>query len=211
MDARFVWIIIACLFGERRCSRPEVSGRLGGGRRLHGCVSTTHVRRYAPMSATQELIGMNLKRAPRTHAGRLELLDALMDSYLHWRDECRAVAESYRNWRSAPRLARDVAFGEYLAALDREEHAACSYRRVVARAQVTQRYARHIVTRDSKGLDQMCICFERGTAIRVNPGQELARRDSAPARRTTRLSAPCHAGMSLAGDGRGVRHAAILL
>jgi hypothetical protein len=74
---------------------------------------------------------MNLKRASRPRAPRLEFLDALMDSYLHWRDESRAVAESYRNWRCAPRPRRDVAFDEYLAALDREEHAARGYRRMV--------------------------------------------------------------------------------
>jgi hypothetical protein len=74
---------------------------------------------------------MNLKRRSRPRAPRLEFLDALMDSYLHWRDESRAVAESYRAWRFAPRPHRDVAFDEYLAALDREEHAACGYRRVV--------------------------------------------------------------------------------
>jgi hypothetical protein len=77
------------------------------------------------------LIALKLKRAPRTHAARLDLLDALMDSHLHWRDECRAVAESYRNWRFAPGPRRDGAFAEYLAALDREEHAACGYRRAV--------------------------------------------------------------------------------
>ena len=78
---------------------------------------------------------MNLKRAPRRRAARLELLDVLMDSYLRWRDESRAVAESYRNWRSAPRRCRDVAFDEYLAALDREERAACGYRRAVEQTQ----------------------------------------------------------------------------
>ncbi len=78
---------------------------------------------------------MNLKRPPRTRAARLEFLDALMDSYLRWRDESRAVAESYRNWRAAPRRDRDVAFGEYLAALDREEHAAGGYRRAVEQTQ----------------------------------------------------------------------------
>ena len=86
-----------------------------------------------PLAPTQELIEMKLKRPPRTRGARLELLDALMDSYLRWRDESRAVADSYRNWRSAPRRSRDVAFDEYLAALDREEHAACGYRRVVER------------------------------------------------------------------------------
>jgi len=78
---------------------------------------------------------MHLKRAPRTQSARLELLDALMDSYLHWRDESREVGESYRKWRCASRLGRDGAFDEYLAALDREEHAACGYRRVVEQAQ----------------------------------------------------------------------------
>jgi hypothetical protein len=76
---------------------------------------------------------MNLKRQPRTQAARLEFLDALMDSYLHWRAESRAVAESYRNWRSATPPDRDGAFDEYVAALDREEHAAGGYRRASSR------------------------------------------------------------------------------
>jgi hypothetical protein len=78
---------------------------------------------------------MNLKKAPRTTAAPLERLDMLMDSYLYWRDESRAVAELYRTWRFAPRPDRDGAFHEYLAALDREEHAARCYRRAVERTQ----------------------------------------------------------------------------
>jgi hypothetical protein len=78
---------------------------------------------------------MNLKRAPRAHDARLARLDALMGSYLHWREESRAVAESYRNLRSASRPGRDGAFDDYLAALDREERAACAYRRVVEQRQ----------------------------------------------------------------------------
>jgi hypothetical protein len=74
---------------------------------------------------------MNLKRAPRDRHPRLELLDALMDSYVQWRDESRAVAESYRGWHFAIASDRDGAFHDYLAALDREEDAACDYRRVV--------------------------------------------------------------------------------
>jgi len=77
---------------------------------------------------------MILKRAPRTREG-LARLDAVMDSYLQWRAESRAVDELYRTWRSAPRPSRDVAFDEYLAALDREEHAARGYRRVVQETQ----------------------------------------------------------------------------
>jgi hypothetical protein len=87
-------------------------------------------RDYRP-ERTQELTGMNLKRAPRDRSPRLELLDALMDSYVQWRDESRAVAESYRDWHSAAAPHRDAAFDDYLAALDREEDAACDYRRNV--------------------------------------------------------------------------------
>jgi hypothetical protein len=54
-----------------------------------------------------------------------------MDGYVHWRDEGRAVQESYRRWQTAGREERDDAFDRYVAALDREEHAAHDYRRVV--------------------------------------------------------------------------------
>jgi hypothetical protein len=80
---------------------------------------------------------MNLKGAPRNRTARLERLDTLMDSYLHWRDANRAVAESYRSWGSAARPDRDVAFDEYVAALDREEHAAWGYWRVVEQSERT--------------------------------------------------------------------------
>jgi hypothetical protein len=77
---------------------------------------------------------MKLKRAPRDRSPHLELLDALMDSYAQWRDRSRAVAESYRDWHSAAAPDRDAAFNDYLAALDREEDAACDYGRVVEQA-----------------------------------------------------------------------------
>jgi hypothetical protein len=80
---------------------------------------------------------MNLKRPPRYGKSRLELLDTLMDGYVQWRDESRAVAESYRTWHSAASSERDVAFDRHVAALDREEHAACGYRRVVEQAHET--------------------------------------------------------------------------
>ena len=77
---------------------------------------------------------MNLKRPRPLGTRSLEFLDASMDSYLKWRAESRAVADSYRNWRSAADTESGVAFDQYCAALDREEHAACGYRRVVERA-----------------------------------------------------------------------------
>lgn len=83
---------------------------------------------------------MNLKRPPRNphhrpereyDATRLALLDTVMDSYVRWRDESRSVQESYRQWQTAGREERSDAFDRYVTALDREEHAAHGYRRVV--------------------------------------------------------------------------------
>jgi hypothetical protein len=85
---------------------------------------------------------MNLKRPPRNPQGHvdqqtaerhLELLDTVMDRYMQWRDESRAVQGSYRRWQTAGREERDDAFDRYLGALDREEQAAHGYRLVVER------------------------------------------------------------------------------
>ncbi len=70
---------------------------------------------------------MNLKRSRPRPASRLDLLDTVMDSYVNWRNKSRAVDESYRRWTVATGGERGVAFDQYLAALDREEHAAHGY------------------------------------------------------------------------------------
>jgi hypothetical protein len=49
-----------------------------------------------------------------------------------WREECAAVASSYQNWSRAESDDRALAFSAYVAALDREELAAGSYRRLIA-------------------------------------------------------------------------------
>ena len=77
---------------------------------------------------------MNLKRSPQRDSHRLDLLEATKASYANWRGESRAVDESYWTWSSAVGPERDAAFDRYVAALDREEHAACGYRRLVDRA-----------------------------------------------------------------------------
>jgi hypothetical protein len=74
---------------------------------------------------------MNLKRATDRGEARVDNLHAVVDSYVNWRHETRAVAESYRSWRCAAAGERGAAFERYVAALDREERAACGYRRVL--------------------------------------------------------------------------------
>ena len=74
---------------------------------------------------------MNLKRSTDRGETHLAILDAVMDSYVNWRREARAVAESYRSWRCTAPDERGTSFDRYLAALDREERAAGGYRRVL--------------------------------------------------------------------------------
>jgi hypothetical protein len=81
-----------------------------------------------------ELIVMNLKR-PSVVAPVSEIIDAVMDGYVTWREESAAVRAAYDNWRRAASGSRAVAFDDYSAALDREEHAASEYRRLIELAE----------------------------------------------------------------------------
>jgi hypothetical protein len=62
------------------------------------------------------------------------VIDEAMDGYVAWREESAVVEKAYRNWASAEREDRGLAFAAYAAALDREERAASDYERLIARA-----------------------------------------------------------------------------
>jgi len=64
-----------------------------------------------------------------------EIIDAVMDGYVTWREESAAVRAAYESWRRAPSNERVVAFDDYSAALDREERAASEYRRLIELAE----------------------------------------------------------------------------
>jgi hypothetical protein len=68
-----------------------------------------------------------------SHALLPPLVDELMDLYVSWLEECAAVTASYENWRASERRDNPLAFSAYLAALDREEHAASAYQGLVER------------------------------------------------------------------------------
>jgi hypothetical protein len=70
--------------------------------------------------------------SPSAQAQLIHLFDALIEHYVSWREECAAVASSYENWSRAESGDRALAFSAYVAALDREELAATSYRRLIA-------------------------------------------------------------------------------
>jgi hypothetical protein len=54
-------------------------------------------------------------------------VDALLEGYVSWREECQCVGLAYQSWARAERDELRLAFAAYLAALDREEHAARIY------------------------------------------------------------------------------------
>jgi hypothetical protein len=78
---------------------------------------------------------MNLNRAARAAASRSKLADALLDGYVAWREESAVVHSAYQRWERAARPERDIAFDEYVAALDREERAASAYRQLAELAE----------------------------------------------------------------------------
>jgi hypothetical protein len=98
---------------------------------------TTHLLRTIGDNVAQEPTTMNLKRSHRQSVRRLEFLDTLMDSYMNWRDHSREVDESYRSWVASTASDRGIAYARYLAALDREAHAAHGYKHALDRAQPT--------------------------------------------------------------------------
>lgn len=71
--------------------------------------------------------------ARRSFAWRDPRIDALVDSYVEWREECARVETTYQRWTKSERSGRELAFVAYRAALDREEKAASVYELVAAR------------------------------------------------------------------------------
>jgi hypothetical protein len=56
-----------------------------------------------------------------------DAVDALIEHYVSWREECVAVRTAYQDWAEAGRAQREVAYVQYAAALNREEQAAHRY------------------------------------------------------------------------------------
>jgi uncharacterized protein YndB with AHSA1/START domain len=54
---------------------------------------------------------------------RPELIDDLIDAYVHWREECLALTRAYQRWSRGTDADRSLAFAAYRAALDREQQA----------------------------------------------------------------------------------------
>jgi hypothetical protein len=74
----------------------------------------------------------NIHAVAASPAGR-QHLDDLVDDYVSWREACAVVSAAYDNWKRAAREDQQVAFCEYIAALNCEEEAATLYQQAVER------------------------------------------------------------------------------
>jgi hypothetical protein len=66
-------------------------------------------------------------------AQRRRLVNAALDAYAGWRDQCRAVEVAYRRWETAQAHEAEVWYIAYSVALDREERAAGRYASLLKR------------------------------------------------------------------------------
>jgi hypothetical protein len=69
---------------------------------------------------------MSAVRDLETGIGR-RAIDALLERYVSWREECHAVTLAYGRFVDSGGRERGLAYAGYLAALDREEHASRMY------------------------------------------------------------------------------------
>jgi hypothetical protein len=60
-------------------------------------------------------------------SSQADVVDAAVEAYVHWREECADAGHAYLRWESAVKGDRVLAFAAYTAALDREETAASFY------------------------------------------------------------------------------------
>jgi hypothetical protein len=71
-------------------------------------------------------------QAAREPNAERELVDAIVDAYVYWREAALAAEHAYRRWDSAAECDRPLAFRVYNTALDREEWAAECYACAIA-------------------------------------------------------------------------------
>jgi hypothetical protein len=60
-------------------------------------------------------------------------IDALIDGYVDWREECETVEAAYERWTASARSEHGLAYAAYRAALEREEKAAKAYQLAATR------------------------------------------------------------------------------
>ena len=66
--------------------------------------------------------------------GKKRFVDRVFNAYFSWREACLHVSHAYTSWTSETGIGATLAYGAYVAALDREQSAAEAYGRLVRQA-----------------------------------------------------------------------------
>ena len=83
------------------------------------------------------------RRRPTAGEPSPEIVDAVIDGYVAWREQSAVVALTYERWSRAEPAVRESAFADYSTALDREEWAAARYQWLVSRVATRQAGGEH--------------------------------------------------------------------
>lgn len=83
------------------------------------------------------------RRRPTAGEPSPEIVDAVIDGYVAWREQSAMVDLTYERWSHAEPAERESAFADYSAALDREEWAAARYQWLIGRVSTGQTGAEH--------------------------------------------------------------------
>ena len=73
-------------------------------------------------------------RPIRRSARKRVVVDDAVAAYAEWRAQSAAVGDAYCRWLGATAIEEPIAFRDYTAPLDREEHAARRYAGLMRRA-----------------------------------------------------------------------------
>jgi hypothetical protein len=96
------------------------------------CVRTRELRGRERVPDRSQ--GVSVEMATITmRAQRRRLVNAALDAYAGWREQCRAVDIAYRRWESAHGYDAEVCYSAFSAALDHEERAAGRYASLLQR------------------------------------------------------------------------------
>jgi hypothetical protein len=77
--------------------------------------------------------GLLPHRATVNAAGGARFVDAVIEGYVAWREECETVRATYEAWRSGAEAERTIRFAVYNSAVDREEWVARLYAESIER------------------------------------------------------------------------------
>jgi hypothetical protein len=83
------------------------------------------------------------RRRPKAGEPSPEIVDAVIDGYVAWREQSAVVTLAYKRWNCAEPADRESAYADYSAALDREEWAAARYQWLISRVSTERIEAGH--------------------------------------------------------------------